>query len=488
MNTPGGLLGRNAVLVGPQTAAGQTDAVAASGRDAASAKRRRLLEGSIFPTILRLGAPTVVGSLAQIFAGVMQMYFVGLLGVDALAGVTLVFPCLSLMQFIANGGIGAGVSSAVARSLGAGRRADAEALVLNAVVLAVAIGAAFTAAALLLGPVLYRLLGGSGAALAASLAYSNWVFGASVFVWILSLLVSALIGSGNTTVPQFVSLFALIVIPLSAALMFGWGPIPHLGIAGGGLAFACYYVAATIALIGYLRSGRATLTLPMDLRLIEWRLMRDILQVGGLSALSAVIPAVSLMFVTAAVARFGIDAVAGFGVAIRMDYLLLPLYFGINAGVLAMVGTNVGAGQIRRAQSIAWTGAFIGAGIGSIAALVLVLAPQAWIGLFNNDPAVIAAGSLYFRIVGLQYPLTAFAIALCAAAQGAGRPFWPFAAVTARMAIGAGGGWLVVAGAGGGLEALFAMLAIGGVSHWAIIMVAQIFGRTIRPAAGAAAK
>jgi putative MATE family efflux protein len=442
-------------------------------------RRRLLLEGSILRTILRLAAPTVVGSLAQISASIIQLHFVGLLGVDALAGVTLVFPCLTLMQLVASGGIGTGVASAVARNLGAGRRADAEALVLNAVVLAIAFGIVFAAAELLLGPILYRLLGGSGAALAASLAYSKWVFGASIFVWILSLLVNALIGSGNTTIPQIVSVFALVVVPLSPALMFGWGPLPRLGIAGGGLAFACYYAVAATALIGYFRSARAPLRLPLDFRLIEWRFMREILQVGGLSALGVAIPTLSVALVTAAVARYGINAVAGYGIAVRADYLLLPIYFGICAGVLPMVGTNVGAGQIQRARRIAWTAAFIAAGIGGAAGLSLALAPSMWIGLFNNDPAVIAAGSLYFRIVGIQFPLSAFGLVLAAAAQGAGRPFWPFAAVTTRLVIAAGGSWLVVAGIGGSLEALYAILAIGSVFYCGVITAGQIFGRTI---------
>jgi putative MATE family efflux protein len=438
-----------------------------------------LLEGPIFRTILRLAAPNVVGSLAQISAGVIQMYFIGLLGIDALAGVTLVFPCLSLMQLVAGGGIGAGVSSAVSRSLGAGRRADAEALVLNAVILAIAFGIVFAAAELLLGRVLYRLLGGSDAALAASLAYSHWVFGASVFVWTLNLLVCALIGSGNTVVPQIISLFFLVVVPLSPALMFGWGPMPHLGIAGGGLAFACYYVVATTALVGYFRSQHTTLRLPLDFRLVEWRLLREILRVGGPSAVSAAIPAISLMLITAAVARFGTDAVAGFGIAMRVDYLLLPLYFGICAGVLPMVGANFGAGKIRRARLIAWAGALISAGIGSIAGLSLIVAPWAWVSLFSNDSAVIAYGSLYLRVVGLQYPLTALGIVLSAAAQGAGRPLWPLVAVTARVAIAAGGGWFVVAALGAPIEALFAILAIGGVSYCGIITAAQVLGRTI---------
>lgn len=484
MSTPVESLDRGANLSLARAPAEQENPAAAPKLDAASARPRLLLEGPIFRTILRLAAPNVVGSLAQISAGVIQIYFVGLLGVDALAGVTLVFPCLSLMQLVSGSGIGPGVSSAVARSLGAGRKADAEALVLNAIVLAIAFGAVFTAAELLLGRELYRLLGGSDATLAASLAYSHWVFGVSVLVWILNLLVCALIGSGNTVVPQIVSVFFLAVVPLSPALMFGWGGMPHLGIAGAGLAFASYYVVVTTALIGYFRSRHTTLRLPLDLRLIEWRLLREILRVGGPSAVSAVVPAISLMLITAAVARFGTDAVAGFGIAMRLDYLLLPLYFGICAGVLPMVGANVGAGQIRRARLVAWTGALVSAGIGGAAVLFLILAPRAWVSLFSDDLAVIAFGSLYLGIVGMQYPLTAFGIALGAAAQGAGRPLWPLVAGITRAAISAGGSWLVVAALGAPIEAMFAILAIGGVAYCLIITAAQLLGQTIpdRPA------
>jgi Na+-driven multidrug efflux pump len=261
--------------------------------------------------------------------------------------------------------------------------------------------------------------------------------------------------------------------------MFGWGPLPRMGIAGGGVAYVCYNVVATVALIVYLRSKRTTLRLPFDLRLIEWRLMRDILQVGGLAALSAMIPAFTVLLITAAVARFGIDAVAGYGIAVRAEYLLLPLYYGICSGVLPMVGMNVGAGQIPRARSVAWTGAFVAAAIGGAAALLLVLAPHAWVGLFNKEPAVIAAGSLYFRIVAIQYPLTALGIVLAAAAQGAGHPLWPFAGGAARLITAGVGGWLVVTGLGGSIATLFAMLAIAGVFYCVIITAGQLSGRSI---------
>jgi putative MATE family efflux protein len=472
-----------ASTTGLQVAINQADVVSAAPTiDAAAARRQRLLEGPILGTILRLAAPTLVGSLAQIIAGIVQMHFVGLLGVDALAGVTLVFPCLTLMQLVASGGIGAGVASAIARSLGAGRKADAEALLLNAVFLAIIFGIAFTAVELLLGPILYRLLGGTGSVLAASLDYSNRVFAVSIFVWLLSLLISALVGCGNTTIPQIVAVLALvIVVPLSPMLMFGWGPMPPLGVAGAGLAFACYYLIGAAALLCYFRSRHAPLRLSLDIRLIERRHLRDILKVGGLSSLSAAIPTLNVTLITAAIARFGTETVAGYGLAVRADYLLLPLYIGICVGVLPMVGVSVGAAQFRRARQIAWTGALVAGSIGAIAALFLALVPSAWVGLFNHDPAVVASSSLYFRIVGIQFPLSAAAVVLGAAAQGAGRPFWPFVAVITRLIIAAGGSWLVVAGMDGSILVLYAVLAMGGICYCGVMIAAHLSGRIIPP-------
>src|SRR5438045_1138777 len=104
-----------------------------------------VLAGPITPPMLRLAAPTVVVLVVQTLVGVAETYFVGFLGTDALAGVALVFPVLMLMQMMSNGGIGGGVSSAVARARGAGRTEDANALVLHALVIAVAFGLLFTA-------------------------------------------------------------------------------------------------------------------------------------------------------------------------------------------------------------------------------------------------------------------------------------------------------------------------------------------------------
>src|SRR5213076_214386 len=143
-----------------------------------------------------------------------------------------------------------------ARALGAGRREDANALALHALVIALGFGAAFTLALLAGGRALYQAMGGSGPSLAAALTYSNWVFAGAVLVWLFNSLAAVIRGTGNMALPAIViCVGALIVIPVSPALIFGWGPLPPLGIAGGAIALIAYYAAGCLVLVAYLWSG-----------------------------------------------------------------------------------------------------------------------------------------------------------------------------------------------------------------------------------------
>src|SRR4051794_39457940 len=151
------------------------------------ATRAALLTGPVLPTLFRLALPTMTVLVAQTAVNVAEAYYVGFLGTDALAGVALVFPIFMLMTMMSNGGIGSGVSSAVARAVGAGRNADADAITFHAIVLAVVAGGLFTLATALFGPALYHALGGRAGALDAALSYSNYLFAGAIPVWIVNL-------------------------------------------------------------------------------------------------------------------------------------------------------------------------------------------------------------------------------------------------------------------------------------------------------------
>src|SRR5438445_1740329 len=222
------------------------------------ARTRVLLEGPIATTLVRLAAPNVLVMFVQAAVGLIETYFVARLGTDALAGVALVFPVLMLMQMMSAGAMGGGISSAVARALGAGRRADADALVVHALVIAVGFGLLFMLAVLGGGRWLYSAMGGSGASLDAALTYSGVVFSGAILIWVFNSLANVIRGTGNMAVPAVVtSVGAAALIPLSPCLIFGWGPFPRLGVAGGAVAVIAYYVVGSIALGPYLRAGRS---------------------------------------------------------------------------------------------------------------------------------------------------------------------------------------------------------------------------------------
>src|SRR5439155_22436507 len=158
-------------------------------------RTRRLLDAPITPTLLRLAWPNILVMVAQASTGLIETWFVSRLGIDALAGIALVFPLFMMMQMLSAGAMGGGISSAVARALGGGRRGDADALVLHAIIINVAVGALFSLLVIGFGPSLYRALGGTAAALDAALAYSNIVFAWTALVWLMTALASVIRGT-----------------------------------------------------------------------------------------------------------------------------------------------------------------------------------------------------------------------------------------------------------------------------------------------------
>ena len=406
-------------------------------------RTRRLIEAPIAPTLLRLAAPNMLVMVVQASLGVIETYFVGWLGTAALAGVALVFPALMLMQMMSAGAVGGGIAAAVARALGAGRREDADRLAIHAAAIAIAFALVFSAATLTGGRALYTAMGGSGAVLAAALTYSNIVFAGLVLIWVFNALANVIRGTGNMAVPAGVSLgLTVILVPLSPCLILGWGPFPRLGVAGGAVALIVYYGVGVAVLGWYLATGRSVVRLRLTGWRLEARLFKEILRVGLIAAIITVGTNATVAVTTGLVGQFGPAAIAGYGIGSRLEYLLVPLVFGLGSPLVAMVGTSIGAGRRERALRSAWTGAAIAFVLTETIGLLAAAHPTAWFGLFDKDPAMLAAGAQYLRIVGPCYGLFGLGMALYFASQGAGRLRWPLTAAATRFVIAAGGGWV----------------------------------------------
>jgi putative MATE family efflux protein len=426
---------------------------------AMSLRTRRLLEGPIVPTLLRLAWPNVLVMMAQASTGLIETWWVSRLGTDALTGMALVFPGFMMMTMLSAGAIGGGISSSVARALGAHRRDDADALVLHALLINLAFGLLTSALFLVFGRQIYAAMGGKGASLAAALRYSNVVFSGSVLVWLMNALASVIRGTGNMLVPSLaICVGVVLLVPLSPLLIFGFGPLPGLGIAGGGAAVLLTSVLMIALLAWYILSGRCVVRLRSAK--LRWPLFADILRVGAVGAVNTLQTTATVALTTALVGvAGGPDAVAGYGTGARLEYLLIPLSFGLGAPMVAMVGTNIGAGQKQRALRIA----LIGGGLAFLATESIGIAaaiwPAAWLDLFGSNPRMLETGIAYLHRVGPAYGFFGLGLSLFFASQGAGRLAWPLLAGFMRLAVAVGGGWAVLT-ATGSLDRTFEVLGL----------------------------
>jgi putative MATE family efflux protein len=398
-----------------------------------AARTKLLLEGQVLSTLLRLSAPNVLNLLA--IAGMITFdgLFLGRLGPDALAGVSLAFPFVMLIQHTAASGMGGGVSSAIARALGAGKRDVADALTLHTFVLALGLAAAFSTVLLLGAPFVFRWMGGHGEILASALAYANVAFSGAVSICMLNLLGSAVRGTGNMGLPAGVIVGSVTAHVLISPLLIFGGPLPALGPAGAGWGLMLSFGAGSLVLLVYLRSRRSLVTLAFRGVSLQRGLFAEILKVGVPGLINVIITNLSVVLLTGIAGHLGREAAIGYAMGARLEYILIPLAFGFGTAIVAMVGTNWGAKQYRRAREIAWTGAVTVATACATIGLIVALFPGLWMGLFSDDQEIIRLGTWYLRIVGPIYGLYGLGMALYFATQGLGSVTWTVTANAVRL-------------------------------------------------------
>lgn len=423
------------------------DVTATAPRQAAyTAPPDRLTQGPILSTLMSFAAPNAVALCSSAVITICETAYVGLLGVPALAGVTLVFPITMLMQMISAGAMGGAIAGAISRALGAGDDQGARVLALAAFAIGGVAGVGFACLIWLLGPGAYRALGGEGASLEAAILYSNLIALAVAFIWATNTMASIARGFGAMQFPAFVLLAAgLVQIGLGGGLAFGFGPLPRLGLAGVALGQVAAFALSATALFVYLRQPQRRVMLHLDRRLLSSARFAAILRPGALAALSPIQSVLTVLILTGLIARFGAEALAGYGVGSRLEFLLIPVAFSIGIGAVPMVGAAIGAGAVARARRVAWTAATLGASALAFIALIVIVSPDLWAALLVSDGAVLDAARAYLRVGAWGFPFLGVSLCLYFASQGAGKIMGPVLAQTLRLAITIFGGLALVA-------------------------------------------
>ena len=441
-------------------------------------RRQMMLAGPIVPTILTLAAPNVLNVAMQSLVSIADAWFVGQLGVVELAALALVFPTQMALGQMSAGAMGGGISSSVARALGSGNRDGAEAAASHALVIALGMAALFAITFVGFGRVIYGALGGSGRALDGAEAFASVLFLGCFAHWIANTMASVLRGTGDMKTPGLALVAtAALQIPLCGALTLGWFGLPALGIRGPATAAVIAFSLAALWMLSRLLGPKAALRLHWPKEGFRWPPFRDILKVGLIACLVVILTNGTVLLVTGLIGRAGDAAIAGYGIGSRLEYMLVPISFGIGAALTALVGTNIGAKQFVRAQRLAWSGALMAGGIAALIGVVVAVSPDLWLTLFTRDPGALASGRTYLHIVGPVYGFFGLAMALYFASQGTGEMIWPVVANLSRIVIAVCGSLLALDVLGWGVQGLYAFVAAGIVSFAGVLAFS-----TTRPA------
>jgi putative MATE family efflux protein len=406
--------------------------------------RNSLVEGAILPTLVRLAWPNVVALSAGTCVVIAETSYIGRLGVESLAAMALLFPCVILTMTMSGGAMGGGVASAIARALGAGDVGRASTLAAHALLIGICFGLTFMLGMLLFGPRLLELLGGRGNVLAQAIAYAQIFFGGAVVPWLMNTMAGVLRGTGTMKLPSLMMLSSAVCqIILGGTLGLGLGPIPQFGMRGVAAGSLIAYMISISVMGWYLFSGRARVIPKIRGLRIQWAMFIDILKVGAVSCLSPLQGVLTIAIFTHLLAGFGTAILAGYGIGARLEFMLTSISFSVGIASVPMVGMAIGAEKIVRARRVAWTAGVISfVSVGVLASIIAVF-PDLWVNIFTSDASVRAASRQYLSAVAPMYAFIGLAMSMYFSSQGAAKMLGPVLAQTARLLfIGLGGWWL----------------------------------------------
>jgi putative MATE family efflux protein len=396
-------------------------------RQAVKGTEQDYTEGSLGRAVFLLSVPMILEMLMESVFGILDVYFVGRLGPDAVAAVGLTESLLTVVFAVAMG-LSMSTTALVARRIG---EKQPEQAALTAVQ-AVAVGLLAAAPVALLGLVwpreLLALMGAPESVVETGWSYTAWMLGGNASILLLFLINAAFRGAGDASVAMRSLWVANAVnIVLDPCLIFGLGPFPELGITGAAIGTTVgrsvgvlYQIAALAGSRGRLRVERRHLRLDASVAL---HLLR--VSMGG--TVQFLIATASWLGLVRILTPFGAAALAGYTIAIRIIIVAILPSWGMTNAVATLVGQNLGARKPERAERAVWiTGLYNMVFLVGVA-FVFILWPERLVAVFTADPEVLSLGASCLRVVSYGYAFYAWGMVMEQAFNGAGdttTPTW----------------------------------------------------------------
>jgi MATE family, multidrug efflux pump len=397
--------------------------------------RAKLTEGPVGRHLVDMTAPVLLGIMTMMGQALVDAWFLGRVGDRALAAHAFSYPIILIATSVAIG-LGAGTSSVVARAIGKGDHRRAKRLATDSLLLSFLITAVVAALGVLTIRPLFRLLGVPEDMIPLIRSFMIILYAGVPFIVVGMVGMASMRATGDTRLPaKLMILGSILNVALDPLFIFGVGPLPALGL--NGVALAALLARSTI-LVGALMLLRGRLDM-VSFKLPESaelrRSWKDILHVGLPAAGTNAIVPLGTTLITAMIARFGPDAVAGFGVASRIESMMLVVYYAMSAIIGPFVGQNLSAGEeerILRALRLCTLFCLVS---GLTIALLLASASGFLPVLFSDDPDVTNVTRTFLRIAPIGYGTYGMVMVMNATFNGLGRPLPAVAISVGRMLV-----------------------------------------------------
>ena len=382
----------------------------------------KLTEGSVARHLVNMTLPMLIGITTLMAQSFIDAYFLGIVGDRALASFSFGYPIIMIVTSVAIG-LGAGTSSVVARALGADDHERAKRLSTDSLLLCLVIaGACMVIGIASINP-LFRALGAPEDLLPLIRGFMTIVYLAVPFIVLGMVATSTMRATGDTRLPSMLMIGgAILNVVLDPIFIFGLGPVPELGLNGAAIAAFLSRGLFFFAAFYYLAFRLDLVTLEKPDREVMRRSWRDILHVGLPAAGTNIIVPLGLTLVTAMIAQFGPQAVAGFGVASRVESLVLVLYYALSAIIGPFVGQNLAAGKGDRIRASLRLCAVFSILSGLVIAALLALVSGILPRLFSDNPDVTDVTKLFMLVAPISYGAYGIVMVVNAAFNGLGNP------------------------------------------------------------------
>jgi len=387
-----------------------------------SSERARLTQGPVGKHLVAMTVPVLLGITTMMGQALIDAWFLGQVGDRALAAHAFSFPILMIVTSVAIG-LGAGTSSVVARAIGSSDDRRARRLTTDSLLLSFLVTAAVSVLGVLTIDPLFRVLGAPDDMIPLIRGFMTILYGGVPFVVVGMVGMASMRATGDTRLPSKLMIVGSILnVVLDPVLIFGVGPIPAFGLNGAAiaalLARGAIFVGALL-LLRY-RLNMISFNRPKTHELKKsWK---DILHVGIPAAGTNTIVPVGAAIVTAMIARYGPEAVAGFGVASRIESMTLVIYYAMSAIIGPFIGQNFSAGKEQRMLQALRLCTWFCVGSGLVMAGLLALLAEPLSGLFSSNPEVVRIASMYLLIAPLSYGAYGMVMVINASFNGLGHP------------------------------------------------------------------